>query len=74
MADIGFAEDAVVPFSTPVPMLGSIDGVVDFSSGNIVAPLGMLGTATIPLSSLSGTLSLMDGVAVWKPMCPLALG
>lgn len=74
VADVGFAEDAVVPFSAPVPMLGNIDGVVDFSSGNIIAPLGMLGTAIIPLSSLSGTLSLMDGVASLETNVPLGAG
>jgi hypothetical protein len=55
-------------------MLGSLDGIVDFSSGNIIAPLGPLGDAVIPLSSLSGTLTLLDGVASLETSVPLTPG
>ncbi|MEO1069821.1 MAG: hypothetical protein AAFW95_11980, partial [Cyanobacteria bacterium J06638_6] len=74
VADIDFNDGAVLPFSAPVPLVGSIDGVVDFNSGNIVAPLGPLGNAVIPLSSLSGTLTLLDGVASLETSVPLTPG
>jgi hypothetical protein len=74
VADVDFNDDAVFPFSAPVPMLGNIDGVVDFNSGNIVAPLGPLGNAVIPLSSLSGTLTLLDGIASLETSVPLTPG
>jgi hypothetical protein len=74
VADIDFNDGAVFPFSAPIPMLGSLDGIVDFSSGNIIAPLGPLGDAVIPLSSLSGTLTLLDGVASLETSVPLTPG
>jgi hypothetical protein len=74
VADIDFNDGAVFPFSAPIPMLGSLDGVVDFNSGNIIAPLGPLGDAVIPLSSLSGTLTLLDGVASLETSVPLTPG
>ncbi len=73
-ADIDFGDDAVFPFSAPVPVVGSINGVVDFNAGNIVASLGPAGNITIPLSSISGTLALADGIASLSAEVPVASG
>jgi hypothetical protein len=73
-ADIDFGDDALVPFTTPVPIIGKLDGVVDFNAGNIVAGLGPFGAVAVPISSLSGTLSLTDGIAKVKADVPLVSG
>lgn len=72
--DIDFGEGAVLPFTVPVPILGSLNGVVDFNAGYIVAPLGPLGNLAVPISSLNGTLSLIDGVASLQTSVPIATG
>ena len=71
-ADIDFGPEAVVPFSVPVPLLGTINGVVNFDSGTITAPLGFLGDFTVPIAALSGSLSLVDGVASFNTTVPFA--
>lgn len=71
-ADIDFGPEAVVPFSVPVPFLGTINGVVNFDSGTITAPLGFLGDFTVPIAALSGSLSLVDGVASLNTTVPFA--
>jgi hypothetical protein len=73
-ADIDFGDDAVFPFSTPVPVVGDVNGVVDFNTGNIVASLGPAGDVTIPISSISGTLTLADGIASLSAEVPVASG
>ncbi|NJL49858.1 MAG: hypothetical protein HC929_23725 [Leptolyngbyaceae cyanobacterium SM2_5_2] len=73
-ADVDFGDDAVYPFSAPVPVIGSINGVVDFNAGNIVASLGPAGDVTIPISSISGTLALLDGIASLSAEVPVASG
>ncbi len=74
VADVAFGADAIVPFSAPVPLLGSLDGVVDFSRGNIVAPLGILGDLAVPIDALSGSLTLRDGLASLDATLPLGSG
>jgi hypothetical protein len=71
-ADIDFGPEAVVPFSVPVPFLGTINGVVNFDSGTITAPLGFLGDFTVPIAALSGSLSLVDGIASLNTTVPFA--
>ncbi len=73
-ADIDFGEGAVLPFTVPVPILGSLNGVVDFNTGYILAPLGFLGDLAVPIASLNGNLSLVDGVASLQTSVPIATG
>lgn len=63
VADMDFQDDAIFPFTAPVPVLGDITGAVDFNSGNIVASLGPFGDLAVPISALNGTLTLADGLA-----------
>ncbi|HSM82679.1 MAG TPA: hypothetical protein VLS96_13390 [Nodosilinea sp.] len=74
VADIDFGEEALFPFSAPVPLLGTIDGVVDFNSGNLTAPLGVFGDLVVPISDFSGSLTLTDGVASLDTAVPLTAG
>ncbi len=74
VADIEFEEDAVFPFSMSLPLVGDIDGVVDFYSGNIVAPLGVFGDLSVPLSAVTGSLNLADGLASLDASIPIGAG
>ena len=74
VADIDFQDDAVFPFSAPVPLLGAINGAVDFNSGNIVASLGLLGDLSVPISALTGSLTLSDGLAGFNTSLPIGSG
>ncbi|MBD1916516.1 MULTISPECIES: hypothetical protein [Cyanophyceae] len=74
VADIDFQDDAVFPFSASLPLVGDINGVVDFNSGNIVAPLGVFGDLSIPLSAVTGSLTLADGLASLDASLPIGSG
>ena len=74
VADIDFEDDAVFPFSASLPLVGDINGVVDFNSGNIVAPLGVFGDLSIPLSAVTGSLTLADGLASLDASVPIGSG
>jgi hypothetical protein len=71
-ADIDFGDEAVIPFSAPVPFFGTIDGVADLNQGIITAPVGLFGNVAVPISALSGSLSLADGVASIATSVPFA--
>jgi hypothetical protein len=73
-ADIDFGDDAIFPFVAPVPMVGDVNGVVDFNSGNLVVSTGVFGDIAVPLSSLSGSLTLADGLATVDTAIPLGAG
>lgn len=72
-ASLDFGPDAVIPFSVPVGSSNSVDGAVDFDSGNILVSLGFLGEVAIPISELDGDLTLQDGTATFTTTVP-ALG
>ncbi|PSN11650.1 hypothetical protein C7293_23465 [filamentous cyanobacterium CCT1] len=74
VADIDFQDDAIFPFTAPVPVLGDITGAVDFNSGNIVASLGAFGDLALPISALSGELTLADGLADLTATLPVGSG
>ncbi len=74
VADIGFQDDAIFPFTAPVPVLGDITGAVDFNSGNIVASLGSFGNLAVPISALNGSLTLADGLASLAATLPIGSG
>ncbi|HIK45162.1 MAG TPA: hypothetical protein IGR64_09775 [Leptolyngbyaceae cyanobacterium M65_K2018_010] len=74
VADIDFGEEAVFPFQTTAPIFGTtlnIDGVVDFNAGNVVASAGSLGSITIPISTISGALTLADGIGTLTADLPI---
>lgn len=74
VADIDFQDDAVFPFSASLPLVGDINGAVDFNSGTIVAPLGAFGDLSVPLSAVSGSLTLADGLASLDASVPIGSG
>ncbi|MBE9111728.1 hypothetical protein IQ273_20180 [Nodosilinea sp. LEGE 07298] len=74
VADVEFQDDAIFPFTAPVPVLGDINGAVDFNSGNIVASLGPFGNLAVPISALSGSLTLADGLANLDATLPIGAG
>ncbi|MFQ4139513.1 hypothetical protein PGN35_024680 [Nodosilinea sp. PGN35] len=74
VADIDFAADAVFPFSASLPLVGDINGAVDFYNGTIVAPLGVFGDLSIPLSAVTGSLTLADGLASLDASVPIGSG
>lgn len=74
LADIDFQEDAVFSFSASLPLVGDFTGAVDFYSGNIVAPLGGFGDLSIPLSAVTGSLTLADGLASIEASVPIGSG
>ncbi|MBE9157162.1 hypothetical protein IQ265_10040 [Nodosilinea sp. LEGE 06152] len=74
VADIDFQDDAIFPFTAPVPVLGDITGAVDFNSGNIVASLGPFGDLSVPISALSGELTFADGFADLAATLPIGSG
>lgn len=59
---IPFSPEALFPFVVPTP-LGDVDAVVDFFAGNISAPLPFGMDIEVPLDSLTGDLTLSDGIA-----------
>ena len=74
VADVDFQDDAIFPFTAPVPVLGDITGAIDFNSGNIVASLGPFGDLAVPISALSGELTLADGLADLAAALPIGSG
>ncbi|PZU99601.1 MAG: hypothetical protein DCF32_18460 [Leptolyngbya sp.] len=74
VADIDFQEDAVFPFAMALPLVGDINGAVDFNSGNIMVPLGVYGDLSVPISAVSGSLNLADGLASLEASVPVGSG
>ncbi|MBD2233893.1 hypothetical protein [Phormidium tenue] len=74
VADIDFQDDAVVPFAAALPLVGDINGAVDLNSGNIVASLGAFGDLSVPLSAVTGSLTLADGLASLDASVPIGSG
>ncbi|PSR13744.1 hypothetical protein C8255_24975 [filamentous cyanobacterium CCP3] len=74
VADVDFQDDAIFPFTAPVPVLGDITGAIDFNSGNIVASLGPFGDLAVPISALSGELTFADGFADLNAILPIGSG
>ncbi|MGB3136124.1 MAG: hypothetical protein WBB18_04900, partial [Nodosilinea sp.] len=74
VADVDFADDAIFPFLAPVPGFGTVDGAVDFNSGSILASLGPFGSLAVPLSTVSGSLTLLDGIASLDAAAPVGFG
>ncbi|MBW4463337.1 MAG: hypothetical protein KME47_24315 [Nodosilinea sp. WJT8-NPBG4] len=74
VADIDFEDDAVFPFATALPLVGDINGAVDLNSGNIVASLGAYGDLSVPLSTVTGSLNLADGLASLDASIPIGSG
>lgn len=74
VADIDFQDDAVFPFAASLPLVGDINGAVDFNSGTISAPLGVFGDLSVPLSAVTGSLNLADGLASLDASVPIGGG
>lgn len=72
VADIDFQDDAVFPFSGSLPLVGDINGAVDLDSGNIVASSSVYGDLSVPLSAVTGSLNLADGLASLDASVPIS--